>query len=65
MIEADNYMLAARLHVSMDYWLVHKLGMPIAHITIPIRDAIRIGNKIYMLTAKDLVCMEVDNLIRE
>ena len=37
----------------------------ITHITIPIRDAIRIDNKIYMLTAKDLVCMEVDKLIRE
>lgn len=57
-IKMHDYLLVGR---DNDYWVIHKLGMPVAHILVPVRDLTSVGNKLLILTPKNkLLYLDLD-----
>lgn len=47
-----------------DYWFLHKLGMPVAHFCLDIRQGAVVGNKLLMLTEENqLLLIDLDEAV--
>lgn len=47
-----------------DFWIIHKLGMPVAHILVSVQDMKAVGNKLLILTTENqLLYMDLDEII--
>lgn len=65
MFSSNDYVFVGGNNRNDDFWITHKLGLPVAHITIKDVQSIALcGNHVYILTPDSIACADKNTLLR-